>query len=70
MNGNNLCPWTHLKQIINERVKFTYSVDFVAIYNAKPRWDQDFWRSDINLRWRECWNVTRDITVNGNLRLT
>ena len=27
-------------------------------------WNQDLKRPDINLRWSDCWNLKREITVN------
>ena len=32
-------------------------------------WNQNFKRTDIGTRWRECWNINNEITVNENVRL-
>ena len=32
-------------------------------------WNRDLGRTDIGQKWKECWNITNEITANENLRL-
>lgn len=46
----------------------SYLVD-ILLKSRTCLWNQDLGREDINSKWEQCWNITRDITVNENLRL-
>lgn len=32
-------------------------------------WNQDLKGTDVGTRWRECWNIANEITVNENVHL-
>ena len=37
--------------------------------NKIELWNRDLGRTDIGQKWKECWNITNEITANENLRL-
>ena len=69
-----VCPQNLFSYLFSKTEKNTSANFMVRINNnnllkSRNLWNQDLGREDINSKWEQCWNITRDITVNENLRL-